>query len=191
MGINYGTVIQLWAEKNGAHIEHASEYGEPGYTGPRTGIVFMNWNDVPKRIQDGLESQGWELEWSDEWHIDHNNGAKAYRTSPDCYSWEPRIMYAESAGDYLTPDDGLEAWITECENEWTKALPSWWDEADIAALGWTKTSDTYESGFHPGQNDKPNEISAALKKAGKQFVFQIGGKGQFDIHFHVWVKDDE
>lgn len=189
MGINYCTVIQLWAEKNGAYIEHASEYGEPGYHGPRTGIILTNWNDVPKRIMDGLESQGFELEWNDEWYVDYANGAKAYRTSPDCYGWESRLMFIEGCGDYLTPDDGIEAWIEECTNDARHALPSWWSAAEIEALGWKKTSETYESGFHPGQNDDPQKIAKALCDAGKGFLFQIADIGQFDIRFHVWVKE--
>lgn len=189
-GINYDTVIQLYFEKYNVNFEWCSKYGEPGCTDPEKSIVFADWNDIPKRIQDGLERQGFELEWSDEWFVDSNND-KAYRTSPDSYHWESSIMFSEEGCDYITPDDGIEAWIDECQNNARKALPSWWSEDDITALGWTKTSDTYESGFHPGQNDSPEVIGKALEKAGKEFLFQIGGKGQFDIRFHVWVKNDE
>jgi hypothetical protein len=185
--MNYLKVIELWSEKNSGCIEHCSHYGEPGYSEPGKGIVFANWNNVPKRIQDGLEAQGYELEWADEWHVDYNNG-KAYRTSPDSYGWQSRLMYSEAAGEYLTPDDGLESWVQECENNSNSALPSWWDAGDIAALGWVKQSKEYENGFHPGQNDSPEKIAAALVAERKDFLFQIGGVGQFDVRFHVWVK---
>ena len=189
MSIDYGTVIQLWADKHNEVVDFASHYGEPGYSEPSKGIVLANWNDVPKRISDGLEAQGYSLEWSDEWYIDYNND-KAYRTSPDSYGWESRIMYSEAAGDYLTPDDALEDWIAQCEDNVSAALPSWWDETEIAALGWVKQTAEYENGWHLGQNDSPEKIGAALAAEGKSFLFQIGGVGQFYVRFHVWVKKD-
>lgn len=59
--------------------ELVGEYGEPRYTDPENGILFADWNNVPKWQQDLMEEAGYELEWSDEW-VSHNN--KAYRCSP-------------------------------------------------------------------------------------------------------------
>ena len=189
--INYATVLQLWSEKHEHQVDYCTRYGEPGYTNPEKCIFFANWNDVPKRIQDGLESQGYALEWCDEWYIDYNNNGKAYRTSPNSYGWESHIMFSEVAGDYLTPDDDIADWIAQCENNARCALPSWWDASDIEAHGWKRTDDTYESGLHPGQNDSPKKIADAIRKAGKEFLFQINRVGQFDVRFHVWIKQED
>lgn len=124
--MDYGTVIELYRDKHNEQVEFAGHYGEPGYSDPEKGIVFANWNNIPKRIADGLEAQGYELEWSDEWHIDYNK---------------------------------------------------------------VKQSEDYESGLHPGQTDSPQKIAAALVAAGKEYLFQIGGVGQFDVRFHVWVRE--
>jgi hypothetical protein len=59
----------------------------------------------------------------------------------------------------------------------------------IEALGWVKQSEKFENGFYPGQNDDPHEIAAALVIAGKEYFFQIGDVRQFDVCFHVWVKE--
>ena len=71
------------------NAEFASKYGEPGYQDPEKGILLANWNNVPSNMQKWLENAGYSLEWSDEWTVDYNND-KAYRTSPDSYSWEPQ-----------------------------------------------------------------------------------------------------
>src|SRR5215831_14773837 len=88
------------------YIEWCSHYGEPGYTDPEKGILFANWNDVPKELSDSLEAEGFELEWSDEWIISHETD-KAYRSSPDCYSWTPY---------YVLTDDGEVIGGDEIEN---------------------------------------------------------------------------
>ena len=38
--------------------QYALAYGEPGYSDPEKGILFANWNPIPKRMLDWLESQG-------------------------------------------------------------------------------------------------------------------------------------
>jgi hypothetical protein len=176
-------------EINNRELDYCSHYGEPGYTEPATGILFANWNDVSKRLQDRLSAQGYELEWSDEWYIDYDH-SKAYRTSPDSYGWESQLMFSEGAGDYLTPDDNASEWIAECENNPRTALPSWIDAADLEAAGYERANEIYESGFFPGQNDEPEKIAVKLESAGKEYVFQITHVQQFDIRFHVWIKSD-
>ena len=169
--------------------EWANEYGEPGYSSPERGIILANWNDVSGEMQDELESAGYSLEWSDEWTIDYDNGAKAYRTSPDSYGWESRVMYYD--GGILTPDDDISDWIDQCANNPRGALPSWWEAADIAADGWQLGEEVYEKGFHPGQTDDPVKIAAALSGEGFEYLFQISGVGQLDVRFKVWVRKPE
>ena len=106
--INYTTVIQQYAEKHNHNIEFASAYGEPGYIADK-GVILSSWHDVPQRIQDGLEAQGYELEWYDEW-LTHDD--KAYRTQPSSYHWEPSYLIVE--GEIVTIHDNPEDWYQHC-----------------------------------------------------------------------------
>lgn len=182
--------LQAFCEVNNHELDFASTYGEPGYSDPEKSILFANWNDIPKSLQTRLEAQGFELEWSDEWYVDHNNGGgKAYRTSPNGHGLESQLLMVD--GGYLTPDDALEDWITQCEDNERAALPAWWDEADIAALGWTKQTEEYESGLREGSSDNPAEIALRLQAQRKTFLFQLGRSGDaYMLAFHVWVKEE-
>ena len=188
-----------WCEQRNEYVEYCGTYGEPGYTDPEKGILFANWNDIPKRWADRLEREGCELEWSDEWYVDYNYG-KAYRTSPDSYGWQSSIMYTED-GDILTPDDDVAEWIAACElfdpshaTLSVQALPSWIRADDILALGdgWELIATGYENGFYPGQTDDPAAIARAMFEDGyNRVLFQLSSVGQFDVHFKVWGDNGE
>jgi hypothetical protein len=142
--------LQAFCEVNNMQCDYASEYGEQGYSHAEKGVLFANWNEIPKKLQTRLESQGFALEWSDEWYVDSNR-SKAYRTSPDSHGWESQLLMID--GDYLTPDDDLEEWVQQCEDNPNAALPAWWDESEIAArktflfqLG--RSGDAYTLAFH-------------------------------------------
>jgi hypothetical protein len=194
--INYGTVIQLWAEKNNAQVDYASEYGEPGYSDPEAGIIVADWNDVPQRIQDGLERQGYELEWIDEWYISCDSSpAKAWRSEPDCHSWESRLLYCD--GYVLTADDDISDWIEQCEftsADDGRVLPSWWDDADFVSANWRlydPTAADFESGFHPGQTDEPAKFLPAILRVHGKALIQRTEQSQFYSKFRVWVPSPE
>ncbi len=182
--------LQALCDVNNIQLEYCSHYGEPGYSEPEKSILFANWNEIPKQLQKRLETQGYALEWSDEWYVDYNND-KAYRTSPDSHGWQSSLMFSEATGDYLTPDDNVSDWIAQCENNPHTALPSRIAAADLEDAGYVQTSDTYENGFYPGQNDEPVKIGAKLTEAGRDYVFQITDTGQFDVHFRVWIKQGD
>ena len=178
-------------------LEYCTEYGERGYTKPTQGVLFANWNDRDSNVQDCLEANGYELEWSDEWVIDYNND-KAYRTSPSSYHWQCLVHYKDN-GELLTPDDDLSDWV-ECmaidgPMDSIKAINS--DvmallDGDVTELGYTLLNDTdnaYECGFHTGQNDNPKEIAAGYFKAIKDLesiVFVLAESSQFYIKFAVY-----
>ena len=83
-------------------LESVSAYGEAGYTDPEQAVLFADWNPIVSRqIQDYLEQAGFALEWSDEWALSYEHD-KAWRTSPDSYSWVCAVRYTEY-GDLLTP----------------------------------------------------------------------------------------
>lgn len=173
------------------HAEWCSRYGETGYQDPESGLIlFANWNNVPKGLRKWLQAQGCELEWSDEWVIDYKND-KAYRCSPDCYQWEPQFLVGD--GDYIFPDDGAQAFIEECQMldkaHPQRCLPSWVQPADLEEAGFQLAEGRLENGWHHGQTDDPEKISADLFKRGAEaVVFRKLENSQFYIAFQAWVR---
>jgi hypothetical protein len=190
-----------------------SHYGEPGYTDPTKGILFANWNDIEKHgrrrfngqrvpynerarrstICNYLEAAGFELEWSDEWYVDYNHD-KAWRTSPDSYSWQCQVAYTD--GDILTPDDDISDWIEAFQDDADRALPSRFTADDLTEMGFVRFGDRFENGWHQGQTDDPHEIAKAAEAVGAEhFIFRLTEVSQFDVRFECWVQmpeeDDE
>jgi hypothetical protein len=81
------------------NLGYAREYAEPGYTNPKRGILFANWNCFPRGIDSLLERYGYEVEWSDEWAT-CDGCSKAVRTEPDGWDWSPSYEYVEGEGTY-------------------------------------------------------------------------------------------
>jgi hypothetical protein len=131
--MNVQEILKELTEKH--YMEVATSYGEPGYTYSGPGILFANWNKVPREQKKFLESLGYELEWDDEWCI---VDGKAYRTEPTSYFWESRVMVSKD-GEWLTPDD-LPRWIEECAvnsaDRDVKTLPSWFPAEEILKQGY-------------------------------------------------------
>lgn len=176
------------------HIEICSEYGEEGYDLPedKKAILFGDWNYLDKypNIIEYLE-ENYELEWHDEWYVCYNTG-KAYRTRGDSYEWQSQIMYSESIGGYLTPDDDISFWIDEVKitdyNETMKALPSFICEDEIEKEGFKLLDESFENGYYD-LADRPEEIAEELFKEGfTEIVFQIDYASQFSMGFSVYVK---
>lgn len=176
------------------YAEYCSQYGEPGYQDPEKGVVFCNWNNVPKWVGEYLEEAGYECEWSDEWIIDYDYN-KAYRTSADSYHWQPQIMFAD--GYVLTPDDSLEDWVQECSiqspNDLMRALPGWVNHSDLKELGFKKYNGLFETGWHPGQTDDPKKTAMEIFKDDKVYevVFRIAENSQFYIVWEAWYREDD
>lgn len=150
------------------------------------------------RVFAALEEQGWQLEWSDEWWIDFETG-KAWRTTEDSYSWQPSIVWDDDACDYLTPDHDVETWIDWAADDAHRCIPSRvWSSGDLSAAGFTQwepeNPQQYESGWHPGQTDNPEEITREIRREvgdARRVVFLLDSTGQFDIRFSAWVEDEE
>ncbi len=182
--------------------DYADQYGEPGYSNdgvtavvlgsywmPRTGDSLRSWFDKYPLFFGRLEEAGVQFEWYDEWAIDFDGCSKAYRTQPDSYSWQPSIVWTEY-GEMITPDHDAETWIEYAQNEPTVCIPDHiWEkyESDFADLGWERLDETFESGWHPGQNDDPKEIYARLE-SDYDVMFRLDGTGQFDVRFSAYVK---
>ena len=202
------TIITRWVDE-GIVTDYCSEYGEPGYSHS----YALSDNDTPAivlgsywchcaqfdglhdyathhpRLWEQLESQGVQFHWHDEWIIDHNSD-KAYRTSADSYSWQSSIMYID--GDMLTPDDDIDTWLEHVLQNETPCLPGVvWSATDIINAGFAKYNGTYESGWHPGQDDNPVTIMATVKREygeDTEVVFRLDSSGQFDINFSAYYR---
>jgi hypothetical protein len=176
---------------------YASTYGEPGYTDPEKGILFANWNNIPRAFFDYLEAQGYSLEWSDEWMV--TDEGRAYRTSPDSYSWEPSIIYTED-GEVITCDDpagAIEALAMTDYAQLPQCVPSWVGGHDLEDAGYERWPDpdeaAFEAGWHPGQNDDPAKIAkqAWEARAWERLVFRKVENSQFYSRFECWVRYDD
>lgn len=166
-----------------------NSYGEPGYSDPKSGILFANWNDVPSHIHRGLERRGFELEWSDEWIIEHESG-KAYRTSPDCYGWTPYHVITEGGdvigGDEIESGDQTEWYVEEYLLNSPRHACVF--KVDLTKFGFEKHNGEYETGFHPGQNDDARKVYKELSAKGLDVIFAIDGVGQFDVRWTAWTR---
>lgn len=181
--------LQAFCDVNNRQLDYANEYGEPGYSDPTKGILFSDWNDIPESLQKRLESQGYELEWEDEWIVDSDNGSKAYRVSPDSHGWEPRVRAGD--GFYLTPDSDPQEWIDDSLNEKSRPLPSWFDDSELVtrSFGLLEGRDK-EVGFHPGQNETPDKFMPALRAEGYDVILQVTDRGQFDVSYRIWTRKE-
>lgn len=142
-----------------------------------------------RALEQRLESQGYKLEWCDEWTIDYDSNAKAYRTEPDSHGWEPRVRACD--GFYLFPDSDADDWIEDSLNEDGRPLPSWFDDSELERHGFVRwDQDDKQVGFHPGQNDTPDKFVPALQKEGYDFILKLTGRGQFDVHYEVWTRKE-
>ncbi len=171
-------------------LDYCLAYGEPGYSDPERGILFANWNDVPQRIQDVLENNGFALEWSDEWIIDHDAG-KAYRSSPDSYSWTPSYVLTEDCEIIGEADYDTDLYIEYLLNDTNRCAT--FRSFNPADHGFVKFNGEYESGFHPGQNDDPDKVAKQIedKYPDHDYLFTINGVGQFDTRWSAWIRPQD
>ena len=79
------------------NMGYATEYAEPGYDKPKKGILFANWNTLPRDLDTILEKLGYAIEWSDEWEV--CECMKAFRLVADSFCWEP--AYKEVRGEIM------------------------------------------------------------------------------------------
>lgn len=172
--------------------------GQPkGYSYPEgTVIKAEDLHDLGShhpRVWAAAEAAGVQFEWSDEWIIDYDND-KAYRTSPDSYSWKQ--SYRHHGGDIITPDDDIETWIEYCldadDGGSARCLPRHiYNGADLEAAGFVKWNGQYESGWHQGMDADPNAITAQIKAQhpDDDIVFMLDEASQFYITFSAYHRE--
>lgn len=179
---------------------------EPGYGDNETVWALGNWNpkrwvrdgdaplngeeSLPERLGEALERIGAEVHWSDEW-LSCGECGRIFRSEPDSYTWKFQGVITEHGGvycfDHATED--LETLIEQYVNQPTRAITL---DVDLSEIGFEQFNGRFESGWHPGQNDKPEEIDKRAAREGwLERVFLIDDVGQFDIRFSLWVRNNE
>lgn len=187
--------------------------GGNGMSGMSDVWVTGDWNDrthyesgtrvidstVPSRLFDALERLKVNGEWSDEW----DTCAECYkliRTEPDSYCWTPQFILTDD-GELVCRDCMLESPAEFVDGEFAnhpdRAI-TWLSERELAELGWHDAfpdEHSAQHGWHPGQNDTPASVlkawRATLDDTESDFVFIIVDKGQFDVSFRLYVRDEE
>lgn len=180
-----------------------SGYAEPGYTDPECGVVAVgNWNTITRynketgkhdvldntaeRLAKVLDKLGVELEWSDEWSECHEC-YRIVRTSPDSYGWTPSYYVGDGflvCLDCIDPEE----YLKELEGETTRCNTV---VEDITEHGYHHI-ETFERGFHRGQDADPDLISKIMRAHGfYRFLFNIESQGQFDTRFGLYLHDEE
>lgn len=187
--------------------EH-SPYVEPGYSSESGIVALANWNEVdtydsllkirvpvsnlPERVGDLFEKMGVECEWSDEW-TNCENCDRLVRTSGDSYSWQPSFYIlndCEVMCFQCIMEDPTD-YLNELEGDPHKCVT--FDDLDLTKYGYHKLNqDSYETGWHPGQNDSPKTITKEMVARGiNKFLFRLDENSQFYSRWSVYVHEDE
>lgn len=177
-------------------VQIASDYAEPGYYQPKNGIVFANWNrheddSTMERLSRIFERAGYVIEWSDEWSTCGDCG-RAVRVQPDSYSWQPYFDLINDSEivclDCLTKYDHIaREYLENLEDKPGKA-----SRINPREYGYVELPETYETGFHPGQDSSPKNVLALLHKKGyTRIVFRITSQGQFGIEWKAYFPERE
>lgn len=184
----------------------ANSYGEPGYgsyVAAGTQLVLLgSWwirgedgelSSIDKRyprLCNALEELGVETVWHDEWIVDSEH-SKAYRSNADSYSWMPSYILTED-GQMMTADDDEDTWFDWATNQVDRCLSDRFIDRNCHTActerGWTRFDDTFETGWHPGQDDKPDEVMAAIRQVHPtaDVIFTLDATGQFDARWSAW-----
>lgn len=192
-------IMRQVAEKH--EFDWCSEYGEPGYGNMGTEVIILgDWNkvDIDKypHISAACREAGIEMEWYDEWYVDHDND-KCWRTQPDSYFWQSSLYYGD--GYVLTPDDDASEWIEEMMNDPQRALTarqvSVEELVEAGFQQWPDDDTKYENGFHQGMDDDPVKIFDRIHESfsdisdnALDIVFYISESSQFYITFKAFVR---
>ena len=156
---------------------HASGYGAGAYD----------------RVADALSALGAEIVWNDE-YVGCDICFRAIRTAPTHYGWTPGYIWDDDGPvclECIRPD--LESYIGPFLNDPTRALPSGLDPESVGFTLWAPGDPrTFETGWHPGQDDDPAAVLAEIREqTDDDVIFRIAGVGQFDICWHAYVRPED
>jgi hypothetical protein len=167
-------------------IQWVERYADSNCVNSINGILLGDWNRYPKRLCAILERAGYDVEWEDE-YARCSQCRNAIRISPNSYSWKALFITFDD-GDFFCSDC-----IKEDLDRYEEHLLNHSNRADTLDIDWSKrgftqfNKESYENGWHPGQNDDPNVIVKMLP-VDHDFLFTVPFVGQFDIYFDCWIK---
>jgi len=190
-------------------VLHSEGYSEPGYSSDSGLVATGNWNvmmkwdntaqvsttltNLPERIGELFDRMGIDCEWCDEWIACEDCGGLV-RIEPDSYGWTRSFYVDEENCSYqcincLKKDP--ESYLECLEGSWDSANTM--SEIDPANHGYVLVNEeSYQTGFHPGQNDDPKTIAKGLQEKGiSRFLFNIDEVRQFDSDWSVYVHMSE
>lgn len=192
----FEAALELGADQRGG-IDRYLTMCEPGYAKADVkGYLVANWNHVDKELGDWLEESGDydSGHWSDEWTGCCECGGLV-RTQADSYSWKAYYQNDPDCGivcgDCLKKD--IPAYLESLEGKSNNGAVL---DVDPAQHGYVKVNapgrhQSFESGWHPGQNADPTEMSKTMKLNGvTRFLWFIDSVGQFDIHFSLYIHEE-
>lgn len=181
----------------GEKMEYCSDYGEPGYNiEPIKGVLFADWNDYTPELREYLETIGYDLQWPDEWHIDHCR-SKCYRTMPDSYYWQSSIVYCEQSCDFITIDDVREDssiifdYFVNDSLYNLQALSKHFlllVKDDLKEQGFINTIEAC-SDFYITNDSRINMLCKDLMSEDKCWLIFYTHVGQFESKFIIYYKD--
>jgi hypothetical protein len=126
------------------------------------------------------------LEWCDEWTSCQECG-KAVRTIPDSYSWIPYYTILNECELFCFDCITLEDLLPEYLNNTSRAVtPEFQDQ--LEAAGFKQYNGDYETGFHPGQDDMPEDKIKLIDTTKFNYIFMVNYVGQFDTSWSMWIK---
>jgi hypothetical protein len=140
------------------------------------------------------------FEWHDEWIVDHEND-QCFRTTGDCYAWQPSWAMSEG-GDIVTIADDAQTWLDVLGLDGDNPIQLHSNQVragDLAALGfkfWPDEDDGeyFETGWHPGQDDNPEEKVKRIREMhgdDVHIICYITGVGQFDSRWKMLYRNPE
>ena len=166
-------------------IRNYPGYAEPGYTADKS--VFMtNWNEYGT-VRELLESMGYDTVYNDE-YIECYDCYNLVRTTGDCYSWTASyhiLNGGEPVCSSCILSGYTEEYLAEISNN-TDAAECF--DIDLIEHGYEQFNGTFQTGFHRGMNDNPEEIYEQLHGQYDRVIFQIDRSSQFYSDWSVWVK---
>lgn len=186
---------------DGDVMDIAPDYAEPGYTldADKEKIVIGDWNSsaIDKELTERLE-ECFELVWCDEWTT-CTHCANAFRVQPDSYMWQPYYYVFNECEPVCfdciaEEDDWLVELIEDFIDEPTKLLQVPIGTDKLVEQRFTRFNEhPYESGFHHGQDDKPETImeevvAAELVVSDYEFIFVQSSAEQFTIKFDLYYR---
>jgi len=176
-----------WLDNNGLYVNFYDGIVEPGYEDKPTFLANWNENKLSKFAKAVEHGSDVELEWDDEWSS-CTECHKGFRISGNRYGW---VKYAhlftdeceEVCGDCIKKDP--DEYLEDLVNNPNKAEVF---DLGLDTLGYSKVNGTFESGWHPGQDDQPEEILKKIERIDPDcsVIFKVASVGQFDVTFEAW-----